>query len=133
MERPLLRFFFFSSYLGQQYILRTQSSVSHQDSCVASGKSVISSPNGQDGWMVKKFDFFKWSLLVLPEPPDPLDYSPPGSYINGVLQTRILLSFPSPVDLPKPGIKPGCSALQADSLPLEPPGKPSKLPTPHPS
>ena len=43
------------------------------------------------------------------------------------------LSFPSPVDLPNPGIKPGCSALQADSLPLEPQGKPSKLPTPPPS
>ena len=33
------------------------------------------------------------------------------------------LSFPSPGDLPKPGIKPGSPALQADSLPSEPPGK----------
>ena len=31
--------------------------------------------------------------------------------------------FPSPGDLPNPGIKPGTLALQADSLPLEPPGK----------
>ena len=29
-------------------------------------------------------------------------------------------------DLPDPGVKPGCPALQADSLPSEPPGKPSK-------
>ena len=34
------------------------------------------------------------------------------------------LPFPSPGDLPDPGIKPGCPALQADSLPSEPPGKP---------
>ena len=33
-------------------------------------------------------------------------------------------SFPSPGDLPDPGIKPGSPALQADSSPSEPPGKP---------
>ena len=32
--------------------------------------------------------------------------------------------FPSPEDLPNPGIKPRFPALQADSLPDEPPGKP---------
>ena len=31
--------------------------------------------------------------------------------------------FPSPGDLPDPGIKPGSPALQADSLLSEPPGK----------
>ena len=31
--------------------------------------------------------------------------------------------FPSPGDLPDPGIKPRSPALQADSLPSEPPGK----------
>ena len=31
------------------------------------------------------------------------------------------LAFPSPGDLPEPGIKPRSSALQADSLPSEPP------------
>ena len=34
------------------------------------------------------------------------------------------LSFPSPGDLPDPGIKPRSPALLADSLPSEPPGKP---------
>ena len=34
------------------------------------------------------------------------------------------LPCPSPGDLPDPGIKPRSSALQADTLPLEPPGKP---------
>ena len=33
------------------------------------------------------------------------------------------LPFPSPGDLPNPGIKPGSPALQADTLPSEPPGK----------
>ena len=32
-------------------------------------------------------------------------------------------SFPSPEDLPDPGIKPGSPALQADALPSELPGK----------
>jgi len=34
------------------------------------------------------------------------------------------LPFPSPGDLPDPGIIPGSPTLQADSLPSEPPGKP---------
>ena len=33
------------------------------------------------------------------------------------------LSFPSPGDLPNPGIKPGSPSLQADALLSEPPGK----------
>ena len=33
------------------------------------------------------------------------------------------LPFPSPGDLPDPGIEPGSPALQADSLPSEPPWK----------
>ena len=34
------------------------------------------------------------------------------------------LPFPSPGDLPDPGMEPGSPALQADSLPSEPRGKP---------
>ena len=33
------------------------------------------------------------------------------------------LPFPSPGDLPNPGIKPGSPALQADALSSEPPGE----------
>ena len=47
---------------------------------------------------------------------DPMEFSR-QEYWSG-------LPFPSPGDLPDPGIKPRCSALQADSLPSEPPGKP---------
>ena len=34
------------------------------------------------------------------------------------------LPFPSPGDLPDSGIKPESPALETDSLPVEPPGKP---------
>ena len=34
------------------------------------------------------------------------------------------LPFPSPGDLPNPGVEPGSPALEADALPSEPPGKP---------
>ena len=36
------------------------------------------------------------------------------------------LPFPSPGDLPDPGIEPGSPALQADALPSEPQGSPKK-------
>ena len=36
------------------------------------------------------------------------------------------LPFPSPGDLPDPGIKSRSPVLQADSLPSEPPGKPTE-------
>ena len=38
--------------------------------------------------------------------------------------TGVGCPFPSPGDLPNPGIKPRSPALQADSLPAEPQGKP---------
>ena len=43
-----------------------------------------------------------------------------------ILQARILewVAMPLPKDLSNPGIKPRSPTLQADSLPLEPPGKP---------
>ena len=58
---------------------------------------------------------------------NPVDYSPPGSSLMGFSRQGYWsgLPFPSPGDLPNPGIKPGSSALQADSLTSEPPGKPT--------
>ena len=37
------------------------------------------------------------------------------------------LPFPSPEDLPNPGIEPGSPTLQADLLPTELPGEPNNL------
>ena len=52
---------------------------------------------------------------------DSMDYSPPGSSVHGILQTRYWrgLPCPPPRDLPNPGIEPRSPAapvLQADSL-----------------
>ena len=55
---------------------------------------------------------------------DPMDCGPPGSSVHGILQAMEWLPFPSPGHLPNPGIDPGFPALQSDSLPSEPPGKP---------
>ena len=46
--------------------------------------------------------------------------------LRGIFQVRILewVAFPSPGDLPNPGIELRSPALQADSLLSEPPGKP---------
>ena len=37
------------------------------------------------------------------------------------------LPFPSPGDLPNPGIEPGSPALHTDALVSEPPGKPMRV------
>ena len=54
---------------------------------------------------------------------------PHGNYaVHGILQARILewVAYPSPVDLPDPGIEPESPALQVDSLPTELSGKPQR-------
>ena len=60
---------------------------------------------------------------------DPMDCSPPGSSVHGVLQARILewVVVPFSRNLSYPGIEPRSPALQADSLPSEPPGMPPGL------
>ena len=72
---------------------------------------------------------------------DPMDCSLPGSSVHGIFQARVLewgaiafseqycsgLLFPSPGDLPDPGIKPVSPVWQADSSPLSHAGKPTKL------
>ena len=52
---------------------------------------------------------------------NPMDYT-----VHGILWVRILEwePFSSPGDLPNPGIEPRSPTLQADSLPVEPLGKP---------
>ena len=59
---------------------------------------------------------------------DPMDCSLLGSSIPLSMgfsrqESWSGLPFPSPGDLPDPGIKPGSPTLQADSLPSESPGK----------
>ena len=53
---------------------------------------------------------------------DPMDYIESMEFSRPKYWSG--LPFPSPGDLPNPGIQPRSPALQADSLPAEPPGKP---------
>ena len=55
---------------------------------------------------------------------DPVDCSPPGSTVH---RTGVGCHALPPGDLPDLGIKPWTPALQADSLPSEPPGKCSAI------
>ena len=57
-----------------------------------------------------------------------MDCSLLGSSIHVIFQARYWngLPFPSPGDLPEPGIEARSPALQADSLPSEPPGNPKE-------
>ena len=50
----------------------------------------------------------------------------PMDLVHGILQARILewVAFLFSRDLPNPGIEPRSPALQVDSSPAEPPGKP---------
>ena len=56
---------------------------------------------------------------------DPMDCSPPAPLSMGFSRQKYWSGLPchSPWVLPDPGTEPGSSALQADSLPSEPPGK----------
>ena len=72
------------------------------------------------------------ACLVASNSCDPMDCSPPGSSVHGFSRQEYWsgLLFPIPRDLPDPGIKPSSPvspALQADSLPTEPSGKPSSM------
>ena len=51
---------------------------------------------------------------------NPVDCSPPGSSVHGILQARSGLPFPSPGDLPDPGIEPRSPALPSDALTSKP-------------
>ena len=61
---------------------------------------------------------------------DPIDYIACQAPLSMEFPTQEYwsgLPFPSPGDLPKPGIKPGSPSLQADSLLSEPSGKPINI------
>jgi len=55
---------------------------------------------------------------------DPMDCSLSGSSVHGIFQAEYWngLPFPSPGDLPDPGIEPGSPTLRADALLSEPGG-----------
>ena len=65
---------------------------------------------------------------------NPMDFSPPGSAVHGILQARILdrVAISYSRESPQPGIEPIClasPALLTDSLPSKPPGETPLLST----
>ena len=62
---------------------------------------------------------------------DPMDLAYQASLSTGFSRQEYWsgLPFPSPGDLPSPGIEPGSPALLTDALPSEPPGKPQHMGT----
>ena len=87
-------------------------------------------------WRIKRSRGQRWLHGVKPvlccrvQLCHPLDCSPPGSYVHGIFQAKVLewLPVPSPGDLPDPGIEltfPVSPAFQADTLAAEPSGKPN--------
>ena len=66
--------------------------------------------------MLSRFGLFAIPWTVAYQAPPSMGFSR-QEYWNG-------LPFPSPGDLPDPGIEPGCATLQANALPSETPGKP---------
>ena len=78
----------------------------------------------------KLFLFFICLLLLLKVTQSCLTLCDPMVYtVHGILQARILewVAFPFSRVLPNPGIEPRSPALQADSLPAEPPRSPRIL------
>ena len=84
------------------------------------------------GFMVSsRYNFLKWSQVkwshsVMSDCATPWTVAYQASPSMGFSRQEYWsgLIFPSPGDLPDPGIKPRFPALQADALPSEPPGKP---------
>ena len=92
--------------------------------CLESRDGMYSCISGtyQWSWNIVKV-LVAWLCQILC---DPMDCNPQGSSAPGILQARILewVAIPFSKGLPNKGIKPWSPALQADSSPTGPPGKP---------
>ena len=92
--------------------------------CIPAGNFSSSQLTEESGHRVQSF-LRRLSISVSYFSCAPMDCSPSGSSVHGDSSRKNAgLTFPSPGDIPDPGIEPGTPALQADSLPSEPPGKP---------
>ena len=84
---------------------------------------LVHSPVWKNSWGEGKPDNYKrkWKLLSLVQL-----FAIPWTVVHEILQARILewVDFPFSRGGPNPGIEPRSPALQVDSLPAEPQGKP---------
>ena len=76
--------------------------------------------NFAHSWSEVEVKLLNWVRLFAT--PWPVAYQAPQSMEFSREEYWSGLPFPSPGDLPNPGIEPGSHALQADALPSEPPG-----------
>ena len=73
--------------------------------------------------------FSELSLLVMPDPLNPVDCSPPGSSVHGNSlgkNTGVCCHALLQGIFPTQGLNPALNTLQVDCLPSEPPGKPNR-------
>ena len=79
-----------------------------------------------DGWVASQTRLKESEVTQsCPTLCDPVDCSLLGSSVHGIFQARVLegVPFPSPGDLPNPGIEARSSICRWILLPAEPPGK----------
>ena len=92
----------------------TQYASIYGNSAVATGlKNISFHSNLKENWKLSEVTQFCRTLCI------PMDCSLPGFSIHAIFQTREYwsgLAFPSPGDLPDPGIEPGSPKLEAEAL-----------------
>ena len=93
------------SVFEEQHVLRA---ISQLTSCLSKPREVCLRTT-----MPRSMKVTQWYLTLC----NPMDYSPTGSSVHGILQARILewVTIPSS-RCPDPGIEPRSPTLQADSL-----------------
>ena len=92
--------------------MRVLSKIKHR---TTTGSSNSTSGCTQKVKSLSQVRLFAAPWTVVHQAPPSMEFSRQESW-SGV-------SFPSPGDLPNPGMEPGSPTLQADTLPSEPPGK----------
>ena len=103
--------------LSRIRVLATPRSVAHQASLsFIISQSLLKLTSNEWVKLLSRIRLFATPWTVAHQAPPSMAFSRQDSWSG--------LPFPSPGDLPDPGIKPGSPALQADTLPSEPPGKP---------
>ena len=116
-------FFFLSEFLVTSSITNSSSFKQERDELKTVGL-LEDVPRGPQRQMLSNPETgnWKWNLCSCV----PLFETPWTTYtVHGILQAEYWSEpFPSPGDFPNPGIKPRYPALQVDSLPAEPQGKP---------
>ena len=106
--------------VGEFYIKSGEPEFVVVTSCVTLGKALLNLHYSNCSLKVKVKSL---SCVQLFATPWTVAYQSPPSMEFSRQEYWSGLPFPSPGDLPDPGMEPGSPALQTDTLPSEPPGK----------